>query len=176
MRIIGVVRRECFIPQFFFKTMFFFKKARPLQDLSKEQDYQMPPRKSWMIQSSSLFRRTLCLSGQLYLYPVCKSWWMEKGDQASFGVEECWDYPDSTVPRLNIQTVSWQELAPLRTDKIPNKGSLDKPTSYSNDNLSKAAELKAAELQCDVLGVDTLTDCDFSQEKSRYLPRSSLIS
>lgn len=109
----------------------------------------------------------LCLSGQLYLYPICKSWWMQKGDQAAFGAEECWDYPDSTIPRLNIQTVSWQELAPLRTDKISYKGSLDKPTSYSNDNLPKAAELKAAELQCAVLGVDTLTDCDFTQEKSR---------
>lgn len=54
----------------------------------------------------------------------------------------------------------------MKTDKVPDKGTLDKPTSYSTDNLSKAAELIAAELWHAVLGLDTLTDCDFSQEKS----------
>lgn len=54
----------------------------------------------------------------------------------------------------------------MRTDKVPNKGTVDKPTSYSTDNFSKAAELKAAELWCAAIGLDTLTDCDFSQEKS----------
>lgn len=54
----------------------------------------------------------------------------------------------------------------MKIDNVPYKGTLDKPTSYSTDNLSKAAELITAELWCAVLGLDTLTDCDFSQEKS----------
>lgn len=40
----------------------------------------------------------------------------------------------------------------MRTDKVPNKGTVDKLTSYSTDNMSKEVELKAAELQCAVLG------------------------
>lgn len=40
---------------------------------------------------------------QLNIYPICKSYQLcrENGVHAAFSVEECWDQPGSSIPKLN---------------------------------------------------------------------------
>lgn len=68
-------------------------------------------------------------------------WWMGKGPHAAFAFEECWDQPDSSVPKLKDMenSVSWQKLSLVRMWKT--KFLIKEPKSDSTDKLPRAAHL-----------------------------------
>lgn len=84
-------------------------------------------------------------------YPICKSyqWWKDKeaGGHADFGAEECWDQPDSTIPKFSILRM-WKKCFLTETDtgEDVTKFLMKKATSDSTGNSPQAAELQAAQL------------------------------
>lgn len=72
----------------------------------------------------------------------------EGGVHTNFGVEECWDQPDSPIPKLkHSEDVKKQcFLTETGTDEDVAKFLIKKATSGNTGNSSEAAELQAAQL------------------------------